>query len=339
MRKTILLLVAILTVSCAVHAGRGDSGRPGWLSDSKSLYPDNMYLSAIGEGDTRRQAEADAAAALARIFETRVETQSTFNEHYYELVAGDQADATTTTEQEQNVSLTSAQTLLNVQYGESYTDERGRVHIIGYIDRLRTGQVYEQKISKEATQVRGFLRKGRQSGDPLDAYAYLSAALAVAQHNDVMMDQLAIISPSMHEFIDLGYTLDVIISEQRATGQQIGMDVRVTGDDSGKIETALREQLSAQGFALRKNGLLKVIADVQWEDVDLNKPNQVFVRWHLKVNVERNSGESLVSIYEKQREGSVNRDQAMTVGYREMEKKLNRVFMPQLMDYMAGLVN
>ena len=338
MRKAIILVAVILTVSCAMNARQGTNGRPGWLNDPKSLYPDNMYLSAIGEGDTRRQAEADAASALSRIFETHVQTQSTFNEHYYELVTGGQADAVTTTEQQQDVTLTSDQTLLNVQYGESWTDERGRVHIIGYIDRLHTGQVYEEKVSKGAQQVRSFLNRGRQSKDLLDAYAYISAALVVAQCNDVLMNQLAIISPSMYEFVDLGYKLEDIIVEQRNTGQQIGIEVQVTGDDGGKIAAALRELLSAQGFALRKGGQLKVIASVQFEDVDLDKPNQAFVRWHLKVDVERTAGESLVSIYEKQREGSVNRDQAVAIAYREMDKKLKQVFMTQFMDYLAGLV-
>ncbi|MCD4829106.1 MAG: LPP20 family lipoprotein [Candidatus Cloacimonetes bacterium] len=337
MRKALLLLLVILTVSCAVHARRGNDSRPGWLNDPKSLYPDNIYLSAIGEGDTRRQAEADAAASLARIFETRVETQSTFEEHYYELVVGDQADAVTTTNQQQDITLSSQQTLLNVQYGESHTDNLGRTHIIGYIDRMRTGQVYEEKIDRGAGKVRNFLRKGRQSEDLLAAYAYISAALVISDHNETLMEQLAIISPTMHEFIELGYRHEEILAERRETGQQIGIDVRVTGDSEGKVEAVLRELLSQRGFALRQNGLLRVNAEVRFEDVDLNQPDKAFVRWHLTVNVERAAGESLVSYYEKQREGSINRSQAVAFSYREMEKKLRNNFMKQFMGYLAGL--
>ncbi len=51
-----------------------DGGKPDWLANPKSVYPDDQFLSAVGAGDTRRAAENSAAASLSRIFESRIES-------------------------------------------------------------------------------------------------------------------------------------------------------------------------------------------------------------------------------------------------------------------------
>jgi hypothetical protein len=167
--------------------------------------------------------------------------------------------------------------------------------------------VYEEKIDSEAQTVRNYLQKAGQAANVLSAYACFSAAAVISAHNEVLMSQLAVISPAMHDFIQLGYRHEDILTQQRDTARQITLSVAVDGDTEGKIAAALRELLTQQGFVIKDGGLLTVQGNVQFEDVDLNKPNQVFVRWYLTVDVKNAAGESVVSFFEKQREGSVNR--------------------------------
>ena len=62
--------VALALSSCNTLPG----GEPKWVSNPKTDYPDDLYLAAVGAGDTRRSAENAATASLSRIFESHIES-------------------------------------------------------------------------------------------------------------------------------------------------------------------------------------------------------------------------------------------------------------------------
>ena len=52
---------ASLIAGCAMRGGN----RPEWVDNPKLAYPENLYLVAVGEGDTRQAAENSAAKSSA----------------------------------------------------------------------------------------------------------------------------------------------------------------------------------------------------------------------------------------------------------------------------------
>ena len=57
MKKTILLsIIIILILSCVAHAKKRKGSKPEWLKNPKAVYSKAMYLTAIGEGDSRSDA-------------------------------------------------------------------------------------------------------------------------------------------------------------------------------------------------------------------------------------------------------------------------------------------
>jgi hypothetical protein len=84
-RNILYILMALLMFSCAVHAKKKKNKAPKWLENPKKEYPENMYLSAIGEADNRSMAENMAAGNLAKIFESNVKTDETYSQRYEEL--------------------------------------------------------------------------------------------------------------------------------------------------------------------------------------------------------------------------------------------------------------
>ena len=65
------MLILIIN-ACAVNAKSKKSPKPKWLTNPKKVYPEQLYLTAIGEGDTRSDAENMAAANLSKIFEATI---------------------------------------------------------------------------------------------------------------------------------------------------------------------------------------------------------------------------------------------------------------------------
>ena len=93
-----------------------------------------MYLSAIGEADSRRDAENMAAANLARIFESRVKADETYKERYMELTKGGSTTYEEQSDVTKSVNIQAEQTLVNVEFAESYTNNMGRVFVLASCD-------------------------------------------------------------------------------------------------------------------------------------------------------------------------------------------------------------
>nr|MDA3813272.1 hypothetical protein [Candidatus Cloacimonadota bacterium] len=93
MKKIILLsLILILILSCAAHAVKRKGSKPEWLKNPKAVYSEQMYLTAIGEGDSRSDAESMAAGNLSRIFESNIKAEETVNQRYMELTKNNKTD-------------------------------------------------------------------------------------------------------------------------------------------------------------------------------------------------------------------------------------------------------
>ncbi len=334
MRKTILWL---LILSCVLLVAKKNE-EPEWLNNPKSIYPDAMYLSALGEGDTRLAAENDAAGNLSRVFESRIKVDQTYRERYQELTRGATTEAQSLSEMDRNVGVQAEQTLFNIQFGESYSDKTGRVHVIAYLDRLRTGEIYNSKIEENANQINWYLDKQKSTDDALTKYALQNAAVIVATNNQVLMEQLRIISPNMAEFIQLPYDLNELQTTLKDMGKNMRISIAIKGDQDDKITNTLKEMLSEAGFSLGDNGVLKITGEIGYEKVNLGKDDQKFVRWEITVDLNDQSGENLIHYYEKGREGHISYPEAMERSVREIEKKLKKQFIGKLNDYIDGLV-
>ncbi len=334
MRKTILWL---LILSCVLLVAK-KTEEPEWLTNPKSLYPDTMYLSSLGEGDTRASAENDAAGNLSRVFESKIKVDQTYRERYKELTRGTATETEDISELNKNIGVQSQQTLYNIQFGESYTDGKGRVHVIAYLDRLRTGEIYSSKIEQNANQVSWYLDKKKSSNDPLTKYALQNAAIIVATNNQVLLEQLRIISPNMADFIDMPYDLTELQATLKEMGKSVRVSVTIKGDQDMKITNLLKEMLNEAGFGLADDGYLKVTGDIGYEKVDLGKSDEKFVRWEITLDLDTQKGDNLIHYYEKGREGHISYPEAMERSVREIEKKLSKQFIGKLNDYIDGLV-
>lgn len=336
MKRSILFtLLALIFVNCSVYAKKQKP--PTWLNNPKTAYPEQKYLSAIGEADSRSSAENMAAANLARIFESRVKTDQTFSQRYKEL----NKDGKISFEDEslalQNVNISADQTLMNIEFGESYTDELGRVFVIAYLDRFKTGKIYEQRINDNTQKIMNYLKMADESFDLLSDYAALSAATAFSLHNEILIEQLGIIFPSGKELLELPYNHIDLMKQASETAQQIGFKVDIKNDADNKISILISELMNDLGFVISDNYLLLAKGNVLLEETDL-KREEKFVRYELQLQVEDLAGNIILTLAEKGREGHISYSEARERAVRAIEKKIKKELNNKIISYFDNMV-
>jgi len=338
MKKIILLsVVLILILSCAAHAKKRKDSKPDWLKNPKTAYSEQMYLTAIGEGDSRSDAENMAAGKLARIFESNINAEETVNQRYMELTKNNKTDFEEQTDVIKNVNIQSQQTLFNIQYGESFTDDVGRVHAIAYLNRKKTAEIYESKINKNSERISYFAKIASESNDPILNYAAMSAASAVSSHNEMLLAQLTIIFPSAIDMLEINYNHDQIVKDAKAAAANVSCKIEIQNDEEKKISIMLEELINDLGFVLSKENVLKIDGNILLEKTDLKRDLE-FIRYELQVSVTDNKDDVIVSMSEKGREGHVSASEAKARAIRTLSKKINSQLKKKLIAYFDGMV-
>ena len=336
MKKTILIaLTFIFLLSGTAFAKKQKP--PKWLEAPKSVYPENMYLSAIGEADSRTMAENMAAGNLSRIFESNVKTDQTYSQRYMELTKNGQTSYEDQSTTNQNVSITSEQTLVNIEFGESYTNDMGRVFVIAYLNRMKTGEIYEEKIAENADNINYYVKLADESFDILFKYAALSAATAFSQNNEVLISQLGIIFPTSREMLEVNYKHADIMKQAAEISHQIGFSVDIANDPDHKISILVEELMNDLGFVISDTPLLMAHGKVLFEETDLQR-DEKFVRYELQLQVDDPQGQTIVTMDEKGREGHISVSEAQARAVRAVEKKIKKELDNKLISYFDGMV-
>ncbi len=341
----LLLLVAL--VGCATAPGSGDSAMsssspgddyPEWYLNPQNVYPDDTYLTAIGTGDSRRSAEQQALSGISQIFEAQVSVDSRMSERYRELMSSQGTLSETELQLAENTSVQSNQTLLNVQFGEAAVDETGRVHVIAYLERLPTSQVYRNLIIRNGRQVEQFLAEADRSDDLIREYAYISAAAVVASSNEVLLNQLGIIVPGMGQTVQIPYVYDRLLQRRADLASTMRVSVSVEGDSQGRVTAILRQALSEERLPIvESDAVLQVRGVVRVESIPSNTDFES-VRWTLSLDMTSRDGRSIVNYDKEDRASGISEEAARAFAYRDIDAVVSRDFITSLRSYFDGVV-
>ncbi|MCF7818502.1 MAG: LPP20 family lipoprotein [Kiritimatiellales bacterium] len=305
------------------------------MANPKAAYPENQYLVAVGEGDTRRAAENAADANLSRIFESNIESDERMVDQTRE--SGKAFERTT--DFTADINILSSQTLFNIQHAEAWQDQKGRVHAIAYLDRRETAAIYRDKIDGLTARVHFLLAQAEQAADPLKKYAALRAAARSATENDLLLRQLKVIHPPSVASATPGYSDNTIRKALADTAQQIRVRIQVDGDDERRMAAVLEELITRYGFAVGSPAVLDINGRIAVSDTGQRTSGLVFIRYELAVQIKDDAGTVLAAINNKGREAHVSLEEARVRSFRTLETAIKATGAQRLDAYFDSLID
>lgn len=331
-----LVFYLLIITSCASARPSRQDNRPKWLTDPGSVYPDQLYITAIGEGSNRNQAIDNAAVNLTRRFEVFIEAENIFQERYKEVVELTSISSRTETQIDKTVNIGSAQKLHNITYAESYTDKLGRVYVLAYLNRFETAELYQSMIEENQKNIMYFLGKLERLTDAIPRYAYLSTALIYSYDNLTLLRQLDIIQSDYRHFIRLEYNHNELIEKITATAREITFSISLSNDESGIFKNFLAQSINELGFSIKENGLLNLSGNINIETIDLSRP-QSFVRWSYNVSLKDLHDKTILTYNNSGREGHINEQEAIARAQRIIREDIQNNFKNRIFRYFEQL--
>ncbi|HNQ43926.1 MAG TPA: LPP20 family lipoprotein, partial [Candidatus Cloacimonadota bacterium] len=336
MRKLTMLIISLILVSGA-HAAK-DKNRPQWVDNPASEYNDMMYMSTVGAGDSRSEAEDNARANLAKIFSTTISAETTTEQRYQEIIAGKSLSFTSQTDQTDKLKVSSNQNLINIQIGKTWTDKLGQVYALAYLHRASTAALYEEMILENSRRILALLSRSQESGDIWSRYASLSAAGVIDQKNGELLEQLRIISLDAATSLDLLYNRDALRKQILDTGKGITLQIFMEGDTDNKVLPSIESAINSLGFALAPNAENTIRCNVSFEDLDMQS-NQKYIRYQFNLAVMDAQDQQILSFNDSGREAHFTAEEAKARAIRTLQSKITGDFTRQFQAFLDSKIS
>jgi hypothetical protein len=171
------------------------AARPAWVDQPGSGRPEARYLSAVGSGLTRADAEDAALARLAQQIAVSVDARETARSWYASETGQGAPSSHQRLRLDRSIDLDTGVVLLGADVVETWQQRRDLFFALAVLDRAAAARAYDEQIERLAGQVRARRTSSQQAGSSWSAFVHLGAALPVAREHDRLIRVRSIISP------------------------------------------------------------------------------------------------------------------------------------------------
>ena len=299
---------------------------PLWYANKNVMYPETVFISAIGSGRSAVAAKEDALTQLALYFNAHISVNTSTD---YSI-----SQQNTVVNSHRQVSggtvVVSESDLPAVQFSEAfYNENRHNWAVCAYISKEQATEICKVNLQNGISEVQSLL----SVAESLGIFGRFSAvAKAVDQAESLLRDgeMLCIVNPESRNSMEQVFDLIEISRRQFDTiKQQMTFRVDVINDPTGTFTTIFQELLSSNGFIVSsQNARYTVVADIYASESE--NPVGVFVRPGITISISENAGTGkFLSSYSKQypKYGHISLEGAYAKAYAEIEKDLRLHFM------------
>lgn len=287
--KNIVILAALLPFAPVFALAQGVP--PAWYMDKEMVYPSGRYITGIGEGASRADAEGSAVAAVSMFFNTKTEVRNEMLREFNEAVSGKDTSFSKKTYITEGAVIRSEEELLGIRFAAPWHNERrGQWAALAYIDRQEAASMYESRIAVNMTAIEGLAADAKRESELLYACALLNRAVRLGSLTEELIRGATLANASAAAASSPRLVLIASVrSEYRAIRGKLSFEVRVAGGDvNGRIARKLASLLEENGYTVTDSGgLYTLTARISNEEETL--PAGVFVMTGITVRIGKDS--------------------------------------------------
>lgn len=276
---TAILLLGLLLTACS-------SRQPDWVDKPAGQYPQQQYLSAVGQADSRGAADDRALANLAKIFEV------TINERSLDYSAAemntDQSGSlvSNTRTASRHLTTEARQILEGARLVESWQDESGNTYSLAVLEKAPAARRFRQAVRGADRQIADRVNYAGQSApNPVSALAALEQARRIETRRNNLNRNLAVVSGN-----------GIRAAYDQAGLEKMLRDALVTlhftaEADSPELQQNLESAISSLGITLDGKAAYRLVASLDTEPVQ-QQQGWYWLRGSLQLNLQY-QGDSL----------------------------------------------
>ena len=329
-------LICMLLFSC----GSDSSNAPDWVLNPSSVYPDSDYVSAVGIGISRQEAEREATAALTREIRQRVQAEIKAEES----LENDGSGWTQSNKMASSVDTTSDVEISGITIQEVYSVKRGKDedwYALALIDRQKTGSYYKTKAQGNIDVINAKIVEAYKNPNTFSSAEILHEAVVLAEDTDMYLDILSVVNSKMRSLLIPDYKNAQAVAElERQMRAAVSVYIDVDQDVNGRIQAAFKSILKKYSVttSLDKNtASYTLVVNVSFTPFEMPDVTNKYARYVLDAAmVESATGNTVFTFSENGREAHLTESEAIQRALRTTEQSINQKFNEQFGAFIRG---
>ncbi len=238
-----------LSVVCLTGCAGSGKPKPGWVDGSLADYPPAQYLVGIGMAESRRGADDQAYAALARIFKVEVAAQAKDWESYLLVEQRGASNAERRLTLDTVTKVSTDKVLENVRILDAWYDaQKGLHYALAVMHRPQAEASLTERIALVDREIEADVREARQPGDALARVRRLRHAVNSAVLREAYNADLRVVRQS-GQGVPAAYSARTLSNElDQLLAAHLLVSVEVHGDHAEPIQRAITEGLIREGL-------------------------------------------------------------------------------------------
>jgi hypothetical protein len=316
--------------------------RLDWMDGTSKAYPATSYLTGIGSGVDRRQAEDNARSEIAKIFVSHVNTSTKIQQEYLKEISKGKSRETNQLNVQDMVQVSTQKTLSGVRIAEVYrqTQPKKFFYALAVLDRQQAMTMLKEKIETLDQEIKTLMNQLSKEPKDLRKLKILTSVMEKQVLRRTKEAEFMVVNPSGKgmaapiEFEEIKRSLTDILSKD------FQIHVAVSGDHSGEIAKSLSEGLTREGFVLTNNTKqagVTVMGKVTIDPLDHPDKKWRYVRWQTVFELMDQSNQTVFgTLTDSGREGHLNFKQAANRAMMKIQKELLPKVSKDVRSYIFG---
>ena len=327
----------------------GSPKPPDWVTGTKTAaYPNEQFLIGVGQADSRPVAEERAYAAISRIFQVEVTSQSKDWESYLSLEKKGDVQTERKLVVDTMTKVSTDKLLENVKIAETWQDAKtGLCSALAVMDRGVARASLTGRIAELDEAIAHDVKEARAATDKLTKIRGLRRAIRTHIARDTYNSDLRVVSggkgmPSEYSVPGLTRELEKFLKES------VVVTVEVKGDQADAVRQAIMEGLVREGLPVTARNSqpasgeagdadLLIRGEARLWPIEVPDPKFRYVRWCADFVVLSQSDQRVVgSIARSGREGHLNYPEASNRALKVLQQEISSALAKNLAEHIYG---
>lgn len=316
--------------------------RQDWMDGIRRSYPATQYLTGVGFGESRREAEDNARTEIAKIFVSHVNASTKISQEYLEVVSQGKGDESSRTHVSDMVEVSTQKVLTGVRIVEVFrqTQPEPASYALAVMDRQQTMTILKEKLHNYDQEIQSLMTKASQEKKDLQKIKILTDAMETYLLRQAHEAELTIVDPSGRGMVtpiglnEIKRPLTDILS------RKFRIHVTVSGDRADEIKDSLSQGLTREGFVLTndpQNAQVSVKGNVTIRPLDRPDEKWKYMRWQTAFKlVDLSDGTVFGTLSNNGREGHLSREQAVNRCIMKIQNELLPIVSKDVYNYIFG---
>lgn len=309
---------------------------PEWIENPHSLYPERLYLTAVGSGSSLEEAKKSALTSLSSIFSVNVKLDRKILEAYTEKEKKEEMNWEHSVNLVDRSILTSENRLINVRTAKTYFDEEtGTFYVLSIISKSETEILYLEEIKKNDESLMRFYQEANLAENKITKFIYLKKCEQIAKIGEALRSIHRVLS-LMEDTPQPPVSKEKIEVELHKLKSKIIVRIESSGKQSEELSSYLREVVQKTGLSIGRENP-DIVMKGKLDITPLNLPRKgKFVRWELVVDVMNTINNTTMKTYTSSgREGHITHESVRGRALERVKEELKSKFYEEFNGFLS----